>query len=170
MEQVLLAFGANLGNRQAALESALQSLCLVPGMRLLGTSSIYETEPVSPVAQGLYLNACALFESTLPPQLVLAQLHGLEVRHGRRREVQGGPRTLDLDLLLHGQRKLATATLEVPHPRMLERAFVMLPAAEVAPSLVHPVAGLSLSELAARHRGAAGVVRVGPFALSAGAS
>ncbi len=170
MEPVLIAFGANLGNRQAALESALHSLCLVPGLRLLGTSSLYETEPVSPVEQGQYLNACALFEGTLPPQLVMSQLLGLEVRHGRRREVPGGPRTLDLDLLLQGQRVIATPALELPHPRMLERAFVMLPAAEVAASLVHPVTGKTLGEMAQRFRGASGVRKLGAFALSAGAS
>ncbi len=153
-----------MGDRAAALSAALRSLMQVPGLRLVARSSLYETEPVSAVPQGDFLNACALFECTLPPQIVMAHLQGLEARHGRTRSQPGAARTLDLDLLLHGARTLATPSLMVPHPRMCERGFVLIPAVEIAPDLVHPQRALTLRQLRDLLPTECGVQRFGDWA------
>ncbi|MSR74255.1 MAG: 2-amino-4-hydroxy-6-hydroxymethyldihydropteridine diphosphokinase [Planctomycetes bacterium] len=163
MEQLLIGFGSNLGDRTVALRAALHSLSCVPGLRLLAQSALYETEPIADLPQGLFLNACALFECNLPPQIVLAHLQGLEARHGRTRSQVGAPRTLDLDLLLQGERCMATASLVVPHPRMRERGFVLIPAAEIAPKMVHPQSGKTMLQLRHELPADCGVRRFGEW-------
>ena len=148
-----MALGSNLGDRARTLESALSALSELPGARLLRRSTLLETAPASPADGDAFLNAAALLETTLPPEALLGALHELERAHGRERDPDrphGGPRTLDLDLILFGELELQTPGLELPHPRFRARPFVLAPAAEVAPDLRDPVSGHTVAELLAR--------------------
>jgi len=148
MEDVLIGLGSNIGNRTAALESALNALANLPQTRLGRVSRFVETRPVGGEgAQGPFLNAAALLETGLPPETLLSQLQRIEAESGRRREKRWGPRTLDLDLLLYGGITIAGEDLTIPHPRMAWRRFVLEPAVEVAPQMIHPTLGWSLSRL-----------------------
>lgn len=134
-----VGLGANLGDAAAALRQAVQALAHTPGIRLLRTSSLYRSAPVD--AHGPdYLNAVAEIATTLSPHDLLAALQALEHAAGRERPYRNAPRTLDLDLLLYGDECVTTPDLTVPHPRMHERAFVLLPLAELAPARVPPEA------------------------------
>jgi len=160
MTRALIALGSNLGDREARLREGLSGLRSEARIEVLRVSSIYETEPVGGPPQGLFLNACTLLETSLDPQDLMERLLVLEARAGRVRREPLGPRTLDLDLLLFGARVLDEPGLVVPHPRMTERAFVMLPAAEIAAGMAHPLLGITLGDLARRLSGASGVRRV----------
>ncbi|MBI2504828.1 MAG: 2-amino-4-hydroxy-6-hydroxymethyldihydropteridine diphosphokinase [Candidatus Latescibacteria bacterium] len=144
-EFAFVALGSNLGDRQAYLESGLAALAALAGVEVERTSSVYETAPVGYPDQPFFLNAAAALRTTLSPEELLQGLQEIEARHQRQRQIHWGPRTLDLDLLLHGQRTAATATLQLPHPRMLERCFVLAPLCEIAPDLCHPCTGRPLS-------------------------
>jgi 2-amino-4-hydroxy-6-hydroxymethyldihydropteridine diphosphokinase len=148
-----VALGSNLGDRRAFLEGALAALDETRSVRVLACSRFYETEPLGPPPQGPYLNAVARLETELAPRALLGLLLELEERAGRERgAIRNAPRTLDLDLLLHGSSCLAEDGLELPHPRMHERAFVLEPLCEIAPDLVHPRLGEQIRSLAARVR------------------
>jgi 2-amino-4-hydroxy-6-hydroxymethyldihydropteridine diphosphokinase len=128
-----VGLGANLGDTAATLKAALQSLGALPGIRLQAVSAFYRTAPVD--AQGPdFLNAVAALQTTLSPEELLAQLQRIESASGRERPYRNAPRTLDLDLLLYGDASMVSPTLTLPHPRMHERAFVLVPLAEVAPA------------------------------------
>jgi 2-amino-4-hydroxy-6-hydroxymethyldihydropteridine diphosphokinase len=144
-----IALGSNLGNSQHILEDALKKLAQTPGITLQACSSWYQTEPVGP-PQPDYLNGCALLEVQLTPQELLETLLGIEAQFGRVRQERNGPRTLDLDLLLFDNLILDTPTLKLPHPRMHERAFVLVPLAEIAPDWVEPVSGKAIAQLVQR--------------------
>jgi 2-amino-4-hydroxy-6-hydroxymethyldihydropteridine diphosphokinase len=132
-----IGLGANLGDARQAVLDALQAIAALPGVRLLRRSSLYRSAPVD--AQGPdFVNAVAQVETTLEPFALLAALQAIENAAGRQRPHRNAPRTLDLDLLLHGQARVATPALTLPHPRMHERAFVLRPLAEIAPGLVSP--------------------------------
>ena len=128
--------GSNLGDRAAALRGALRALDETPGVRVAAASPLYETDPVGGVQQPAFLNLAARLEiaATLAPETLLAEMQRIERAFGRRREneIPQGPRTLDLDLLLFGDKTRATDFLTLPHPRMWERAFVLIPLREVA--------------------------------------
>lgn len=141
-----IALGSNLGDSLNILESALQHLAQTPGISLLKVSRWYQTSPLGP-AQPNYLNGCALLEVRLSPQEMLVTLWAIETQFGRVRQQRWGPRTLDLDLLLYGDLVLETADLIIPHPRMAERAFVLVPLADIAPDLSDPRSGLTISSL-----------------------
>lgn len=132
-----IALGSNLGNSEQTIETALARLNR-DGMRLGMRSQLYKTAPVGP-PQPDYINACAVFHTTLSPEQVLQVLLETEASLGRIRRERWGPRTLDLDLLFYGDRVIDTPSLTVPHPRMHERAFVLVPLAEIAPDWQHPV-------------------------------
>lgn len=139
----LVALGANLGEREATLEAALELLARDPNCELLKRSSWHKTDPVGgPPGQPRFLNGAALLSTALSPEDLLALLHRIEDRFGRKREVLNGPRTLDLDLLLHGTLKRSGAGLELPHPRLHQRSFVLAPLLELCPDL--EVAGRSV--------------------------
>ena len=136
-ETVAIGLGANLGDAHATLTWAVQQLAAHPAVQLQRVSSLYRTRPVD--AEGPdYLNAVALLTTSLDPQALLGLLQELERQAGRERPYRNAPRTLDLDLLLYGQRVLTTEHLTLPHPRMHQRRFVLEPLAEVAPQLHIP--------------------------------
>ena len=145
-----VGLGSNLGDRAAQLEAAVAGLAATPGARLLACSSLYETDPVGPPGQGPYLNAVVLLETSLAPRELLARLQELEAAAGRTRSgVRNEARTLDLDLLLYGERCVDEPGLVVPHPRLHERPFVLAPLRELAPEARHPRLGRRVGELAA---------------------
>jgi 2-amino-4-hydroxy-6-hydroxymethyldihydropteridine diphosphokinase len=149
VEQVYLGLGSNVGDRERALEHALGAL-EARGLRLTARSSLYLTEPVQAPPQDWFLNAAAAFRTALSPEAVLAACLEAEAEQGRVRTVARGPRTIDLDLLLHGQEVRRTPALTLPHPHLHERLFVLVPLAEIAPGAVHPVLGLTVRELRER--------------------
>lgn len=130
-----VALGSNLGDRSAHIEAALAALAALPGTRVAARSAIYETPPLGPAGQQDYLNAAAALVTTLSPHDLLDALLTIEQTRGRLRRERWGPRTLDLDLLLHGETVLNDPHLTLPHPAMLGRAFVLVPLCDIAPHL-----------------------------------
>lgn len=129
---IFIALGANLGDRAAALHGALHELQAGGDIRVQRCSALLETRPQGgPPGQPDYLNAVARLETDLPPGTLLGRLQALEDRYGRQRTVRNGPRTLDLDLLLYHDEVIIQPELVVPHPRLLQRDFVMRPLAEL---------------------------------------
>lgn len=144
----LIGLGTNLGDRAALLDQAISALTARGDVRLVARSRSHATRPVGgPSDQPSYLNAAVVVESTLPPMELLAHLQDVERRLGRERLDRWGPRTIDLDLLLCDQAVIETDTLQVPHPRMSFRRFVLQPAAEVALEMRHPVIGWTVGQL-----------------------
>lgn len=130
-----IGLGANLGNPRLAVLAAIEAIADVDGLALTRKSSLYGSAPVD--AGGAdYVNAVVEVVTNLSPQSLLEQLQAIEQRAGRERSYRNAPRTLDLDLLLFGSKRIQTATLVVPHPRIWERAFVLRPLAEVASDVV----------------------------------
>lgn len=115
--------------------------------RLTSVSSIYETDPVGPVEQPAFLNLAAAGETDLTPGHLLAGLKAIEQDVGRTPTIRWGPRVVDIDILLYGDRLVETADLSIPHREMTRRAFVLVPLAEIAPELIHPVTGTSIADL-----------------------
>jgi len=149
---VYVALGANLGDARAAVAQALRDLGTLPQTQLLQASSLYRTAPIDSSGPD-YINAVAEIRTALAPDTLLAELQKLEQAAGRERPWRNAPRTLDLDILLYDELQLDSPTLTIPHPRMTERAFVLLPLAEIAPSRVtaaqlQAVAGQGISRLA----------------------
>lgn len=138
MKTVYLGLGSNVGNREQHIQQALSKLA-APDLRIARVSSVYETEPVGFTAQRSFLNLVAEIETELFPMQLLARIGKIEQALGRVRAVPNGPRTIDVDILLYGRAVIRSARLEVPHPRMAERRFVLVPLAELAPELRHPV-------------------------------
>lgn len=143
-----IALGSNLGDRAATLESAVRRIGSLPGTRMLARSSWTRTAPVGVEEQPEFLNGAVEIETTLSPQRLMEELLRIETDHGRRRDqgTRWGPRTLDLDLLLHGTHVVNEVGLTVPHPRMGERAFVLVPLSEIAGHALIPTLGLTVSE------------------------
>jgi 2-amino-4-hydroxy-6-hydroxymethyldihydropteridine diphosphokinase len=130
-----IGLGANLGQPEQALRAALAQVARLPGTVLVRQSSMYRTAPVDAAGPD-FINAVAEIGTTLSAPELLAQLQRIESEAGRERPYRNAPRTLDLDLLLYGAASIASERLQVPHPRLRERAFVLLPLAEIAPQLV----------------------------------
>ena len=128
-----IALGSNLEDPEAQLQRAFGELESLPGTRLIARSPLYRTAPVGYLDQPAFLNACALVETTLAPRDLLQRLLDIERRHGRVRAVRNGPRTLDLDIVVYGDRRIDEPGLCIPHPRAHERAFVLRPLAAVWP-------------------------------------
>jgi 2-amino-4-hydroxy-6-hydroxymethyldihydropteridine diphosphokinase len=135
-----VGLGANLGDTRATLAAALRELAALPGCSGLRASSIWRTAPVDSSGPD-YLNAVAVLQTTLAPPDLLDALQAIEQRHGRERPYINAPRTLDLDLLLHGDAVIDTPRLTLPHPRLHQRAFVLQPLLELAPALHAPGLG-----------------------------
>nr|WP_179051455.1 2-amino-4-hydroxy-6-hydroxymethyldihydropteridine diphosphokinase [Nostoc sp. TCL26-01] len=141
-----IALGSNLGDSLAILQAATTELAAIPGIQLDAISSWYKTKAVGP-PQPDYLNGCVTLQVDMSPQQLLATLLAVEQKFGRVRQQRWGARSLDLDLLLYDDLILNTPTLQIPHPRMCDRAFVLVPLAEIAPDWVEPVSGYVIKEL-----------------------
>jgi 2-amino-4-hydroxy-6-hydroxymethyldihydropteridine diphosphokinase len=122
-ELAFVALGSNLGDRRGYLARARSALAALPGCRLLAESDVEETEPIGPVGQGAYLNQMVALETTLEPHALLAALQRIESAEGRVRDQRWGPRTLDLDIVLFGERTVSSPALTVPHPELPRRVF-----------------------------------------------
>ena len=149
MTAAFIGLGANLGEPREQLEMAIEALRRVRESRVLAVSSFYATAPVGFAAQPDFVNAVAKIDTGLAPRALLDELLAIEQAFGRRRSFRGAPRRLDLDLLLYGAQVIAEPDLQVPHPRMHERAFVLTPLAEIAPECVIPCRGAVAELLAA---------------------
>ena len=144
-----IGVGSNLGDREATIRGAIARLSARPGIRIVQCSALIETDPVGP-PQPKYLNGAVAVETSRAPWSLLAELLHVERELGRIRDpgVRMGPRTLDLDLLLYGDQIIDEPGLAVPHPRMPERAFVLVPLSEIAPNAVNPRCGRTVASLA----------------------
>lgn len=143
-----VALGANIGEPLRQIEAAFAALAALPGTRLLARSSLYRSAPVGYADQPDFINAVAMIETALAPHALLNALLAIERAHGRVREFPNAPRTLDLDIVLYGDVVLQEPGLTIPHARMLERAFVMVPLTEIAPDILVPGRG-KVSDLVA---------------------
>jgi 2-amino-4-hydroxy-6-hydroxymethyldihydropteridine diphosphokinase len=137
-----IGIGANLGDARQQVQSAVEALKHLPQSQLAASSSLYSSAPVDATGPD-YVNAVACVHTTLTAQQLLDELRKLETLAGRERSTRNAPRTLDLDVLLYGSEVIATDTLQVPHPRLHERAFVLLPLLEIAPEVMIPKLGVA---------------------------
>ena len=141
-----LSLGSNIGDRERNLRAAIERLD-APGLRVLRVSPVYETEPVDYTDQPWFFNLVVEAETALFPLQLLARTQKVERVLGRVRTVPKGPRTIDIDILLYGTAVIHSGKLEIPHPRMAERRFVLVPLHDLAPTLRHPVTRTTVAEL-----------------------
>ena len=141
-----IGIGANLGNARATVREAIDRLAQIAGCKLMLASSLYSSAPIESSGDD-YVNAVAGLQTSLSAQQLLNALQAIELAFGRERPYRNAPRTLDLDVLLYGTEKIATETLVVPHPRMTERAFVLLPLIQIAPDIDIPGHGSAVDLL-----------------------
>lgn len=147
MTKCAIALGSNLGNPLDILENALKAIANIPGIDLTATSSWYQTLPIGP-PQPDYLNGCAVLEVKQKPEELLTILQAIELQFGRIRKEKWGARTLDLDILLYGDLVINTPKLTIPHAQLKDRAFVLVPLAEIAPNWIEPVSKKAIAQLA----------------------
>ena len=146
MKRIYLSLGSNIGDREGNLRTAVGRLA-ANDVHPLHLSRVYETEPVDYKDQAWFLNQVVEAETALFPMQLLTRIGRLERELGRVRTRRNGPRTIDIDILFYGAAKVATARLEIPHPRMAERRFVLAPLAELAPDMRHPVTHRSVRQM-----------------------
>lgn len=141
-----IAIGSNLGDSKKIVKDAVKIIGSRENIELIKVSSWYQTKPVGP-PQPDYINGCITIKTSLTPQELLQNLMEIEAQFGRERKERWGARTLDLDIIFYGDLVLSTPELEIPHPRMRERSFVLIPLAEIAPHWIDPVTGLTVLKL-----------------------
>jgi len=146
LKTIYLSLGSNLGRREQHLNAAIERLP-AGDLRLLRVSPVYETEPLDYRAQPYFLNLVVEAETTLFPMQLLARVGRVERALGRLRTVPKGPRIIDIDILFYAQSVVRTAQLEIPHPRLAERRFVLAPLADLNPELRHPVTRQTIREM-----------------------
>lgn len=151
MIEAFISIGSNIGEREMYLEEAVKALRERKDTVVEKVSSIYETAPVGYTDQADFLNIVIAIQTTLSAGDLLKVCQGIEQELGRKRTIRWGPRTVDLDILLYNEEKIETETLIVPHPRMAERAFVLIPLVEIAPTKVNPLNGELYSQEEAVH-------------------
>lgn len=134
MGEAVISMGSNLGNRIENLNAAVRAIAKLPDVKIINASSVYETEPVDCEEDDMYLNAAILVDANISPQMLLGECLGIEAAMGRIRTKRNAPRIIDLDLILYDGFKTESFELTLPHPRMLERAFVMAPLLDLYPS------------------------------------
>ncbi len=166
MTTAYLGLGSNLGDREDNLRRAVS--LLRQRVSLAALSSVYETEPWGYTSQPTFLNLACAVETRLSPGELLELAQGVERDLGRVSTFRYGPRTMDVDILLYGDEVIETFDLQIPHPSFSERAFALVPMAEIAPSLVHPALGRSIAELLGEVPGKEKVVMLGPLSLQKG--
>ncbi|MGG1572689.1 2-amino-4-hydroxy-6-hydroxymethyldihydropteridine diphosphokinase [Fictibacillus sp. NRS-1165] len=147
MNSVYLSLGSNLGNREEYIRKAIEALSDHPAIEVERISSLYETEPVGFTDQPPFLNLAVKVQTSLSAEALLSITQEIENQLERIRKIRWGPRTIDLDILLYNNERIQSERLHIPHPRMLERAFVMIPLLEIAPDLTFPDAGVSLNDV-----------------------
>jgi 2-amino-4-hydroxy-6-hydroxymethyldihydropteridine diphosphokinase len=145
LKTTFLSLGSNLGDREAFLNDAIERL-QAAGVRTVRRSSIHETEPQDYHDQPWFLNMAVEVETDLAPLALLGTIQKIEAEMGRQRSIPKGPRTIDIDILFYANLAIATPELEIPHPRLTERRFVLDPLSEIAPDLRHPVTGKTIRE------------------------
>lgn len=145
-EEALIGMGSNMPDRMAHLGKGLLLLASHPKVSVTAVSSVYQTEPVGYLEQPFFYNMAVKIRTTLSPRKLLALLLDIEKETGRVRGVRWGPRTLDLDLLLFGNQQIEEEGLILPHPRMEERGFVLIPLAEIAPGMILPRSGMRIED------------------------
>lgn len=145
---IYLSLGSNIGDRAAHLARAIAALN-GSGIRVLRESAIYETAPVDFLDQDWFLNSVVEAETSLSPQQLISALQEIERTHGSAKRVPKGPRALDIDILFYGSEIICQPGLEIPHPRLQNRRFVLVPLAAIAPALIHPVLHATIAELLA---------------------
>ncbi|TQR06581.1 2-amino-4-hydroxy-6-hydroxymethyldihydropteridine diphosphokinase [Psychrobacillus soli] len=148
MNRAYISLGSNIGSRLLFLQQAVRSLQDVKGIKVCQVSSVYETDPVGYVDQAAFLNIVVGLETSLTPHELLKKCNEIEAILGRTREIHWGPRTVDLDILLYNEENVKTEKLIIPHPRMTERGFVLIPLVEINPDLRDPRTNRSFIELA----------------------
>lgn len=157
--KVYLGLGSNVGDRKANLEKALQ--LLGERLHIEQVSSLYETEPMGYVEQPRFLNAVCCVETDIGPWQLLSLIKGIEAALGRVPSFPNAPRPIDVDILFYGGLVVETPELNIPHPRIEERAFVLIPLSQIDSALLHPISGKRISDLVAEVQGKDGVKKIG---------
>ena len=140
---VFLGLGSNLGDRDSHLNDAVVALCSNKAITIISQSSVLETEPLGNEDQGKFLNVVVEIETTLSPKKLMKTCLDIEMHQGRVREEKWGPRTIDIDILFFSDQLIQSEGLDVPHPEVQNRSFVLIPLVEIAPMMVHPTLGIT---------------------------
>ncbi|MDH4069811.1 MAG: 2-amino-4-hydroxy-6-hydroxymethyldihydropteridine diphosphokinase [Ignavibacteria bacterium] len=159
LRDVFLGLGSNLGERQVALQNAAKAIGRIPDVKIVWGSPVYETEPYGNSDQPAFLNAALQVETILDPAGLFQELQQIEKEVGRKEGERWGPREIDIDILVYDGLVFDEANLRVPHPDIERRKFVLVPLNDIAPDLVHPVSGLTVSEMLRECRSGGSVVR-----------
>lgn len=146
-ERIYISSGSNLGDREENLKRAFELIGENPEIKITNTSLFYETEPIGDKDQDWFLNGVLEIQTSLLPEELLGILQGIEEGLGRTRGLKGSPRTIDLDILLFGNQVVDLPRLKIPHPELYKRNFVLIPLAEIAPEITHPIFNKTIEEL-----------------------